>query len=113
MKAVPPRGLPLLNRAVELTPAAQACCGACRTCVTTNVVTLALAAAGGGARGVPPPPPGGPRVDGRRGSRAVVPTASTAASAPSTVQARPSPAGAALSATTIAAAPSPEPASHG
>ena len=47
MKTVPPRGLPLINRAVELTPAAQACCGACRTCVTTNVVTLALAAAGG------------------------------------------------------------------
>jgi hypothetical protein len=38
------RALPLLNRAVEVTPAVQACCGACRTCVTTNVVTLAGAA---------------------------------------------------------------------
>jgi hypothetical protein len=35
------RALPLLNRAVDVTPAVQACCGACRTCVTTNVLTLA------------------------------------------------------------------------
>lgn len=38
------RALPLLNRAVDVTPAVQACCGACRTCVTTNVLTLAGAA---------------------------------------------------------------------
>ena len=36
------KALPLLNRAVDLAPAAQACCGVCRTCATTNVVTLAL-----------------------------------------------------------------------
>ena len=35
------RALPLLNRAVDVTPAVQTCCGACRTCVTTNVLTLA------------------------------------------------------------------------
>jgi hypothetical protein len=34
------RSLPLLNRAVDVTPAVQACCGACRTCVTANVFTL-------------------------------------------------------------------------
>jgi hypothetical protein len=38
------RALPLLNRAVDVTPAVQACCGACRTCVTTNVLTLVGAA---------------------------------------------------------------------
>jgi len=27
----------------ELTPAATACCNACRTCVTTNVLSVALA----------------------------------------------------------------------
>jgi hypothetical protein len=34
------RTLPVLNRAVDLAPAAQACCGVCRTCMTTNVFTL-------------------------------------------------------------------------
>jgi hypothetical protein len=44
------RTLPVLNRAVELAPAAQACCGACRTCVTTNLVGVAVAViAGAGA----------------------------------------------------------------
>jgi hypothetical protein len=43
------RALPLLNRAVDVTPAVQACCGACRTCVTTNVLTLAGAAIVGAA----------------------------------------------------------------
>jgi hypothetical protein len=38
------RALPLLNRAPDLTPAAQACCGVCRSCMTTNVVTVAGAA---------------------------------------------------------------------
>jgi hypothetical protein len=41
---VPTRTLPLLNKAAELTPAAQACCGACRTCVTTNAFAAAGAA---------------------------------------------------------------------
>jgi len=36
------RTLPLLNqRALDLTPAVSACCGACRTCLTTNALTLA------------------------------------------------------------------------
>jgi hypothetical protein len=43
------KALPLLNRGVELTPAVQACCGACRTCVTTNIATLAMAAVTGAA----------------------------------------------------------------
>jgi hypothetical protein len=29
---------------MELAPVTQACCGVCRTCVTTNVLTLGLAA---------------------------------------------------------------------
>jgi hypothetical protein len=41
------RALPLLNKTSELTPAVGACCGACRTCVTTNVFTVAAAAAMG------------------------------------------------------------------
>jgi len=43
------RALPLLNKGVDLTPAVQVCCGACRTCVTTNVVTVAMAAIAGAA----------------------------------------------------------------
>jgi hypothetical protein len=39
------RALPLLNKTSEVAPALSACCGACRTCVTTNVFTLATAAA--------------------------------------------------------------------
>jgi hypothetical protein len=46
------RALPLLNRAVDLTPAVQACCGVCRTCATTNILTVATAAAAGLATGV-------------------------------------------------------------
>jgi hypothetical protein len=38
------RALPLLNKGVDLTPTVGACCGACRTCLTTNVLTLGLAA---------------------------------------------------------------------
>jgi hypothetical protein len=34
------RALPVLNRTVDLAPAAQACCGLCRTCMTTNIFTL-------------------------------------------------------------------------
>jgi hypothetical protein len=41
------RALPLLNKGVELTPALNACCGACRTCMTTNVVTLVMAGVAG------------------------------------------------------------------
>jgi hypothetical protein len=41
------RALPVLNRAADVAPAVQACCGACRTCVTTNVVSAAMAGAVG------------------------------------------------------------------
>jgi len=44
------RALPLLNKGAGFTPALNACCGVCRTCMTTNVVTLALAALSGAAR---------------------------------------------------------------
>jgi hypothetical protein len=37
------KALPLLNRGVEVAPAVQACCGVCRSCMTTNVFTLAAA----------------------------------------------------------------------
>jgi hypothetical protein len=37
------KALPLLNRSVEVVPAVQACCGVCRSCMTTNVFTLAAA----------------------------------------------------------------------
>jgi hypothetical protein len=40
------RALPLVNRAAEHAPMATACCNACRACVTSNVVGLALAGAG-------------------------------------------------------------------
>jgi hypothetical protein len=33
------KALPVVNRAVDLAPATQACCGMCRTCATTNVLT--------------------------------------------------------------------------
>ena len=46
------RMLPLANRANDLAPAATACCNACRTCVTTNIVGLGMAAFGGLAVGV-------------------------------------------------------------
>jgi LPXTG-motif cell wall-anchored protein len=38
------RTLPVLNKAVDLTPATQVCCGVCRTCATTNIFTAAGAA---------------------------------------------------------------------
>jgi hypothetical protein len=41
------RTLPVLNRAADFAPAAQACCGACRTCVTTNIFSLAAAGLAG------------------------------------------------------------------
>jgi hypothetical protein len=43
------RTLPVLNRTVDFAPAAQACCGVCRSCMTTNVVTVAAAAVAGGS----------------------------------------------------------------
>jgi hypothetical protein len=46
------RALPVINRGVDLAPAAQACCGVCRTCATTNVVALAVAAISGAALAV-------------------------------------------------------------
>ena len=38
----------LVNKGAEFAPV-QACCGVCRTCVTTNVLTLALAGVTGAA----------------------------------------------------------------
>ena len=38
------RALPLLNKSADVTPALNACCGACRTCVTTNILTVGMAA---------------------------------------------------------------------
>jgi hypothetical protein len=43
------KALPLLNKGVEITPAVQACCGACRTCITTNILTVATGAVTGAA----------------------------------------------------------------
>jgi len=43
------RALPLINRSADLAPAVQACCGTCRTCMTTNLLTLAAAAVTGTA----------------------------------------------------------------
>jgi hypothetical protein len=42
------RALPLVNKGAEFAPI-QACCGVCRTCVTTNVLTLGVAALTGAA----------------------------------------------------------------
>jgi hypothetical protein len=42
------RALPLVNKGADLAPL-QACCGVCRTCVTSNVLTLGLAAVTGAA----------------------------------------------------------------
>jgi hypothetical protein len=41
------RALPVLNRAADVAPAVQACCGVCRSCVTTNLVGAAVAGAAG------------------------------------------------------------------
>jgi hypothetical protein len=46
------RALPLLNRTADLAPAAQACCGLCRSCMTTNVFALVAGAAVALAAGV-------------------------------------------------------------
>jgi hypothetical protein len=42
------RALPLLNKGADFAPV-QACCGVCRTCVTTNIVTFAVAGVTGAA----------------------------------------------------------------
>ena len=34
------RTLPVVNRAADYAPVAPACCNACRTCTTTNVLGL-------------------------------------------------------------------------
>jgi hypothetical protein len=34
------RALPLVNRASEHAPMATACCNACRTCITNNILGL-------------------------------------------------------------------------
>jgi hypothetical protein len=38
------RLLPVVNRAADYAPAAPACCNACRTCMTTNMIGLAAGA---------------------------------------------------------------------
>ena len=40
---LPARALPVVNRSEDVTPAAQACCGVCRTCMTSNVIALVAA----------------------------------------------------------------------
>ena len=42
------RALPIVGKGVEFAPV-QACCGVCRSCVSTNILTLALAGATGAA----------------------------------------------------------------
>jgi hypothetical protein len=37
------RALPVLNNAAEHAPMTTACCNACRTCVSSNLIGLALA----------------------------------------------------------------------
>ena len=39
------KALPVLNRAADVAPATQVCCGICRTCAATNFLSL-LGAAG-------------------------------------------------------------------
>jgi hypothetical protein len=36
--------LPVANRAAEVTPMTTACCNACRTCATTNLLGIVFAA---------------------------------------------------------------------
>jgi hypothetical protein len=38
--------LPLANRAADVAPMTTACCNACRTCATTNLLGILFAAAG-------------------------------------------------------------------
>ncbi len=39
------RALPVLNRIRDMTSAAQACCGVCRTCATKSILAVAVAPA--------------------------------------------------------------------
>jgi hypothetical protein len=39
------RMLPLANRTADLAAAAPACCNACRTCATTNIVMVVVGSA--------------------------------------------------------------------
>ena len=43
LERAPARALPVLNRAVDVSPALQACCGVCRSCMTANLLTAAAA----------------------------------------------------------------------
>jgi len=43
------RALPVLNKTVDLAPAAQTCCGVCRSCLTTNIFGLIAAGITGAA----------------------------------------------------------------
>jgi hypothetical protein len=38
LERVTARTLPVVNRAADYSPVAPACCNACRTCTTTNVL---------------------------------------------------------------------------
>ena len=38
--------LPIANRAADIAPTATACCNACRTCATTNLLGLVFAVGG-------------------------------------------------------------------
>jgi hypothetical protein len=63
------RMLPLASRGVDLAATAPACCNACRTCATTNVVMAAVGVAvalGGFYRGGCTAPPGGQRGEQER-----------------------------------------------
>ena len=37
------KSLPILDKAVDFAPAAQACCGVCRTCMSTNIMSAIAA----------------------------------------------------------------------
>jgi hypothetical protein len=45
LQRVTARTLPLVNQAAEHAPMATACCNACRTCVSSNLVGLAIGGA--------------------------------------------------------------------
>jgi hypothetical protein len=53
--------LPLLDRAAGVAPAAQACCGVCRTYATRNLVGIGLAGIGVALRRI-----ASPRAEDRR-----------------------------------------------
>jgi hypothetical protein len=53
------RMLPLVGRATDIAPVAPACCNACRTCMTTNLIGVVMSGASAFAYGIA-------RVAGRR-----------------------------------------------